>query len=157
MFQTDYQAIRNLITQIKPASYVKNRNYIDGDVTKLSPYISRGVISTKQIFDYVQQQEFDLKQIEHFIQELAWRDYWQQVWIVKKEAINKAIRQPQVDVQNYAIVQAIVEGTTQIDAIDKAIQNLYETGYMHNHLRMYSAAIACNIAKSHWLLPAKWM
>ena len=84
MFQTDYQAIRNLITQIKPASYVKNRNYIDGDVTKLSPYISRGVISTKQIFDYVQQQEFDLKQIEHFIQELAWRDYWQQVWMAKK-------------------------------------------------------------------------
>ena len=157
MFQTDYQAIRNLITQIKPTSYVKNRNYIDGDVTKLSPYISRGVISTKQIFDYVQQKEFDLKQIEHFIQELAWRDYWQQVWMAKKEAINQAIRQPQVDVQNYAIPQAILEGTTQIDAIDKAIQRLYETGYMHNHLRMYSAAIACNMAKSHWLLPAKWM
>jgi len=157
MFQTDYTSILNLIDQIKPVSYVKNRNYIDGDVTRLSPYISRGVISTKQIFEAVQQRGCDLKKIEHFIQELAWRDYWQQVWIAKKDAINQAIRQPQVDVQNYEISRSLMDGETEIEAIDNAIQTLYETGYMHNHLRMYSAAIACNIAKSDWLLPAKWM
>ena len=28
---------------------------------------------------------------------------------------------------------------------------------MHNHLRMYVASIACNIAQSHWMVPAKWM
>ena len=31
------------------------------------------------------------------------------------------------------------------------------TGYMHNHMRMYVASICCNIAKSHWLNPSKWM
>ena len=28
---------------------------------------------------------------------------------------------------------------------------------MHNHLRMYTAAICCNIGQYHWLQPAKWM
>ena len=28
---------------------------------------------------------------------------------------------------------------------------------MHNHIRMYSASIVCNMAKAHWLQPSKWM
>lgn len=28
---------------------------------------------------------------------------------------------------------------------------------MHNHMRMYVASVCCNIAKSHWLNPAKWL
>ena len=28
---------------------------------------------------------------------------------------------------------------------------------MHNHLRMYTASICCNIGQYHWLRPAKWM
>ena len=28
---------------------------------------------------------------------------------------------------------------------------------MHNHLRMYTAGICCNIGQYHWLQPAKWM
>ena len=28
---------------------------------------------------------------------------------------------------------------------------------MHNHLRMYTAGICCNIGQYHWLRPAKWM
>jgi len=28
---------------------------------------------------------------------------------------------------------------------------------MHNHMRMYVASICCNIAKSHWLEPSRWL
>ena len=44
---TDLTFIYDKIEAIEPVSYSKNRNYIDGAVSKLSPYISRGVISTK--------------------------------------------------------------------------------------------------------------
>ncbi|MDZ7613374.1 MAG: FAD-binding domain-containing protein [Flavobacteriaceae bacterium] len=44
-----------------------------------------------------------------------------------------------------------------IEAIDNGINNLKKTGYMHNHIRMYVASIACNVGKSHWYMPAKWM
>ena len=41
--------------------------------------------------------------------------------------------------------------------MDKAIEELYHTGYMHNHMRMYVASISCNVANSYWLNPAKWL
>ena len=50
---TNYDRILNKILELKPKQYSKNRNYIDGSVSRLSPYISRGVISTKQIFTYL--------------------------------------------------------------------------------------------------------
>ena len=38
---------------VKKYSYT--RNFVDGDISLLSPYISRGVITTKQIFNRLKQ------------------------------------------------------------------------------------------------------
>jgi deoxyribodipyrimidine photo-lyase len=73
--QTNYNEILKQLDQIKPLEYARNRNFIDGSVTRLSPYISRGVISTKQVLNHVLKKGFSPKKIEKFIQELAWRDY----------------------------------------------------------------------------------
>ena len=71
LFPTDLESIQKRLENIKPAAYCRNRNFIDGDVTRLSPYISRGVLSTRQIYQMLQDQGRDLKKIEKFIQELA--------------------------------------------------------------------------------------
>ena len=154
---TSLEHILSKIDAIDPILYGKNRNYIDGSVSKLSPYISRGVISTKQVMESVLSRGFKASKIEKFIQELAWRDYWQQVWLNKGNLINKDFKNEQKDVNNYSISRSIVEGSTSIRAIDEAIHNFYKSGYIHNHLRMYIASISCNIAKSHWKKPAQWM
>jgi len=153
--QTNYNEILKQLDQIKPLEYARNRNFIDGSVTRLSPYISRGVISTKQVLDHVLKKRFSAKKIEKFIQELAWRDYWQLIWLEKD--INFDIKNPQRDVYQEGISKCIVDAKTNIETIDKSIEDLYTTGYMHNHLRMYVASISTNIAKSHWKQPAKWM
>jgi len=157
MFSTDYQNILDQIDQIDPVAYGKTRNFIDGAVTKLSPYISRGVISTKQVFQSILDRGFHPNKVEKLIQELAWRDYWQQVWIDKKEEINQDLRREQPNVHNHEMPEALVKATTGVNAIDLAIEDFYETGYLHNHIRMYIACIACNIGGSHWREPAKWM
>ena len=157
MFSTSYQDILKQINAIDPIEYGKTRNYIDGAVTKLSPFISRGVISTKQVAETVLSKGFKPYAIDSFLKELAWRDYFQQVWIALGDDINNDIKQPQPNVDNTFIAYAIVETATSIEAIDKGISELYATGYMHNHLRMYVASITCNVAKSHWKLPAQWM
>lgn len=95
--------------------------------------------------------------IEKFVQELAWRDYWQQVWRAKGELIYTDLKNAQSEVTNFEIPTAILKAQTGIVAIDNAIEELYETGYMHNHMRMYVASICCNIAHCHWLSPAKWL
>ena len=77
IFVTEYEKIVQRINQADPVKYGVSRNYTDGTVTCLSPYISRGVISTRQVLDAVLAIGYEPHKIEKFIQELAWRDYWQ--------------------------------------------------------------------------------
>jgi deoxyribodipyrimidine photo-lyase len=91
------------------------------------------------------------------LQELAWREYYQRVWQVKKEELFADLKQPQPDFLHHQIPAAIVDASTGIKVIDDQINSFYSTGYLHNHIRMYVAAMVCNNAKSHWLTPAKWM
>ncbi len=67
------------------------------------------------------------------------------------------IRFDQADVLTHAMPRAFIDATTGIEAIDLSIEALYETGYMHNHLRMYIAGIACNMSGAHWWTPSQWM
>lgn len=156
-FVTDYNLILEKVQQVNPVQYAKTRNYIDGAVTYLSPYISRGVISVKQVLQSVLRKGYKPFEIEKFLQELAWREYYQRVWQAKSELIWQDLKHPQQDVQHQQMIAAIENAETGIISIDKQIENLYTTGYMHNHTRMYVASIACNIAKAHWLQPSKWM
>jgi deoxyribodipyrimidine photo-lyase len=154
-FKTDFASITAQIEAIDPIAYGESRNYIDGAITYLSPYISRGVISTKQVLESVMRRGYKLYQIESFVKELCWRDYFQRVG--QEKNLMLPIKQAQVDVAHTQIPLSILQAKTGIQGIDQAIKQLYETGYMHNHARMYTASVVCNIAKSDWLMPARWM
>jgi deoxyribodipyrimidine photo-lyase len=157
MFSTLYPEILEQVNAINPTKYASTRNYVNGAITKLSPYISRGVISTSFIYKKLIERGFVMHQIQKFVQELAWRDYYQQVWITKSNAIDLDLKQNQYPITTPNIPTSILKATTGITAIDTAIKELYHTGYMHNHLRMYIAGITCNVAQAHWYNPSKWM
>lgn len=154
-FPTAFDEILSLPDAVDPVMYGRTRNYLNGAVTRLSPYISRGVISTRFVLDKMLAKGFRSREIEIFIKELCWRDYFQQVARVKNP--DQAIKQEQTGVSHYAVPSAVLNADTGIDGIDAAIRELYETGYMHNHARMYTAFLTCNLAQSHWLQPARWM
>ncbi len=154
-FETDYIKILEKIDLINPIKYAQTRNYIDGAVTYLSPYISRGVISTQQVLNSVLQKGYTLKEIESFVKELCWRDYFQRVAQIKN--VSSDIKNPQSNITNNGISSDILNASTGIEGIDTAIRQLYQIGYMHNHCRMYTASLICNVAHSHWLHPAQWM
>ena len=156
-FAIDYNLILEKVQHINPVPYAKTRNFINGAVTYLSPYISRGLISTKQVQEAVLKKGYKPYQMQKFLQELAWRDYYQQVWQAKNDLIWQDLKQPQTDTLHHQMVTAIENAATGITTIDEQVKKLYATGYMHNHTRMYVASIACNIAKAHWLQPSKWL
>ncbi len=156
-FPTNYASILERIEAIDPSKYAKTRNFINGAVTYLSPYISRGVISTKQVYESLKAKGYPFYQMEKMVSELAWRDYFQRVWQAKGALLFEDLRQAQPDVRTNLLPLALPQANTGIDAIDKGIEALMEKGYMHNHLRMYTAAIACNIAGAHWKAPASWL
>lgn len=156
-FPTDWNSIQDRIEAIDPIKYAATRNFENGALTLLGPYISRGVISTKSIFEHIKSLDLEWRPTEKLVQELAWRDYWQQVWVVKQSQIESDLNFEQKEVLHSGVPVSIFEAKTGIEAIDAAIESFYKTGYLHNHMRMYIAAICCNIGKYHWSAPAKWM
>ena len=156
MFETELSKILEQAEQADPVRYARSRNFLGGAVSRLSPYISRGVISTRYLMERTLERGCKYHQIEKFLMELAWRDYFQNVWRVKQEMIDSDLRRPQPDVANRSMPRAVLDAATGIEAVDDAIRGLYATGYVHNHARMYIAAVTCNIARSHWRLPARW-
>jgi len=145
------------IDQIDPIQYGKTRNFKNGAITYLSPFISRGVISTKFVAKKILAKGYKFYEVEKFLQELAWRDYWQQTWIAKGDAINQDLKHPQSNVEHHQLPVAIKNAQTGVDVVDQEIEHLYNIGYIHNHMRMYVAGITCNMAYAHWKTPAKWM
>ncbi len=156
-FPTKYSDILERVMAIDPGKYAKSRNFINGSVTYLSPYLSRGVISTRQVYESLKGRGYSLYQMEKMVSELAWRDFFQRVWQSKGNLLFEDLRQPQPDVITRKLPTALPEAATGIDAVDKAIVHLYETGYMHNHVRMYLSSIACNMAGAYWKQPAEWL
>ena len=140
--------LKTYIAQFDVKTYAKTRNHLSGNVSRLSPYITRGVISLPEIRDIVLDKH-SYRTAEKFIQELAWREYWQQVWYAKQEAIFTDLRFVRDDWAHFDLVAAIIAGKTSIVSLDKAVHELYQTGYMHNHARMWTAMLACNVGKAH--------
>lgn len=154
-FPVDFTSIQERIASIEPTSYSHTRNFIDGAVTYLSPYLSRGLISTRQIAESFRLRGFNFSQTETLLKELCWRDYFQRVG--QHCDLNEDLRSKQCPVTNYEIPLSIVHHNSGIKAVDEAIEKFYQSGYLHNHHRMYIASFACNLALSHWKNPAQWM
>ena len=51
----------------------------------------------------------------------------------------------------------IREGRTGLSVIDKTVHTLYETGYLHNHARMWLASYVVHLRKIHWRVGADWL
>ncbi len=156
-FPTEYEKALERVNAIDPIKYAKTRNFINGQITYLSPYISRGVISTKQVMEKIIEKQYPYPAIEKIIQELAWREFFQRVWQSKGLQIWDDLKQDQQEVVHHQMITSIQKANTGIESIDFAINGLYEKGYMHNHSRMYLASITCNIGKAHWIESSRWM
>lgn len=155
-FPTTYSDVLERVDAIRPKTYDQTRNYVKGAVSYLSPYFSRGVITLAQVKKQLYEKH-PTRDCYRYIFELAWREYFQQVWWQEGDRIFENLRSSADTTTREGIPLAIAAASTQIEGIDAGIRCLYETGYQHNHLRMYVAALCTNIARVHWLEPARWM
>ncbi len=155
-FLCSHEDIQQRISQIDPRAYDKTRNYLDGDVTWLSPFTTHGIISTKTISDIVLA-EHRAKSCYRLLFELGWREYFHRTWQLEGDAIFTDMRQAQSGVRSDQLPRSLVEASTGIDTIDHCIDVLKNDGVMHNHARMWFAAISCNMAGTYWKEPARWL
>lgn len=148
------------LERIQPERYGSTRNFLDGAVTRLSMYIRHGVLSLAEVRRAALAMTRDPQRIAKFIQELAWRDYWQRVW----RRIGDGIWQDQEPyktgwrAQEYTgqLPADFEEGRTGLACIDSFARELAETGYLHNHARMRAAAYVVRWRRLRWQAGARW-
>ncbi|MCX6631710.1 MAG: hypothetical protein NTW28_29215, partial [Candidatus Solibacter sp.] len=73
------EAAGELLTSFPAARYAASRNFLSGSVSRLSPYLRHGVLTLREVLDHVLRC-FAGQRFDKFVQELAWRDYWQRVY-----------------------------------------------------------------------------
>lgn len=152
-----------LLEKIDPIAYGRSRNYLGGAVSYLSPYIRHGILSLNEVRNFALElgpKDGDIKPIEKFIQELAWRDFWQRVyrqnpsWIWNDVEDYKTGFAP----EDYSDTLPEDVSTAQTDcaAINYFITTLQTTGYLHNHARMYLAAYIVHWRRVKWQAGARF-
>lgn len=157
MIETNYQNIIAKIAEIDPINYGKNRNFLWGNVSRLSPYVSRGVISTKMIAHSLIERGFKPFQIERLLQQLTWRDYFQRTAQRFPDLSVKNVKNDPSHFKSSGIPSSLIHANTGIDALDEGVEQLFETGWIHNHMRMYLSMLHTNVARCDWRSGARWM
>jgi deoxyribodipyrimidine photo-lyase len=154
------QAALAVLERIEPAEYAATRNHIAGKVTRLSPYIRYGVLSLAEVRDRTLRRIRRRAEGEKFINELAWRDYWQRVYRKFGDGIwhDREPYKTGFTAAQYArtLPHDIDEGTTGLACIDAFSADLRQTGYLHNHVRMWLASYIVHWRRVQWQAGARW-
>ncbi|MEL7537076.1 MAG: FAD-binding domain-containing protein [Pseudomonadota bacterium] len=116
-----------------------------GAVSTLSPYVRTRLITEAEIVAAVLEQHTS-RGAEKFIQEVCWRTYWKG-WLEQRPAIwrryTREVRRLTANpaAEHEAPLAAVRNAATGIDCFDAWTRELIETGYLHNHARMWYASI----------------
>ncbi len=145
------------------SEYSKLRNFDFGsenrsNVSCLSPYITHGIISEKEIIKK-SLDKFSFAKNEKFIQEVLWRTYWKGWLELRPNVWNdylielKKIKEELKDNKEYLNA---IEGKTNIECFNVWVNELKENNYLHNHTRMWFASIWIFTLELPWQLGAEF-
>lgn len=160
VFEPTLASARARAENINPSRYARTRNALNGDVTGLSPYLTHGIVSLDWVARTVAATH-PLGYADKLVFELGWRAFFHHVWAsaAEPDAILADMRAAYLWGGTYAptLPADIAEGRTGVRAIDAAVRQLYATGYLHNHARMWIASYCVHVRKVHWRAGADWL
>jgi deoxyribodipyrimidine photo-lyase len=148
-------------------AYAAHRNEDRGpqdrsNVSALSAHIRRRIIREDELVRAAIDAH-GLEAAETFIQEVCWRTYWKgwlemrpTVWADYRAGLADDLDALERDNALAARYAAAIEGRTGLDCFDAWAHELKETGYLHNHARMWAASIWIYTLDLPWRLGADW-
>lgn len=143
------------LASIDPIKYGQTRNFLDGEVTHLSPYLRHGCLSLSEAISAAK--DHSLTGNEKLLFEFAWRDYWRQIWYVIGNKIYTDIEAPKVNLKRKTLPKDLIEAQTGLKCIDSFVEDLRSSGYIHNHARMWLASYVIYWLGVDWRQAARWM
>ena len=141
--------------------YASGRNTDNGPnghahVSLLSPYLRHRLITEREVVQSVLTRH-SIAAAEKYVQEVLWRTYWKG-WLEMRPSIWSRFvaerDQMQDSFPNARAITAAENGMTGIDGFDDWAKELVETGYLHNHARMWFASIWIFTLRLPWALGA---
>lgn len=145
--------------------YAARRNYDLGPgrhagVSTLSPYLRCRLITEAEVLQAVLARH-SARTAEKFVQEVFWRTYWKGwlelrpgVWAQYQQDLRQQVDELQTQSGLRTRWEAACTGQTGFACFDFWARELVETGYLHNHARMWFASIWIFTLELPWQLGA---
>jgi deoxyribodipyrimidine photo-lyase len=143
-------------------TYKRGRDFPALDATsRLSPHLHFGEISPHQAWHRIGHATMSNRSDgpAHFLREIAWREF----------SYHLLYHFPQLPVQNFnrkfdgfqwledeSSLQAWQRGQTGFPIVDAGLRELWQTGYMHNRVRMIVASFLIKNMLLHWREGQAW-
>ncbi|WP_024850626.1 cryptochrome/photolyase family protein [Hydrogenovibrio kuenenii] len=153
----------------KISEYNELRDYPAHDATsRLSPYLHFGHLPARQLYFETQSFLLELPNkrevSQAWLRQLIWKEFARHLlfWFPHTQTQpfqSKYIQMPwnnEADEESVIAIKAWQQGLTGIPIIDAGMRELWETGTMHNRVRMLVASFLTKNLNLHWLIGQKW-
>ena len=144
--------------------YKDGRNFpAKRNVSRLSAYLHWGEISPNAVW-YAAKDRMDAGigqdlDCDHFLSELGWREFSHSLLYHFPELPRKNL-QPRFDSFNWrddpALLKSWQKGLTGYPVVDAGMRELWQTGYMHNRVRMIVGSFLVKNLRLHWHHGEAW-
>ena len=143
--------------------YHEERNRLASRGTShLSPHLRFGEISPRQIVAAVEKAttKSNAENADSFLSEIAWREFdyhnlYYHPDVAEKNLHDKYDAMPWRTPKN-AELDAWKKGQTGFPVVDAGMRELWQTGYMHNRVRMITASFLIKDMLYDWRIGEKW-
>ncbi|PPR48031.1 MAG: Deoxyribodipyrimidine photo-lyase [Alphaproteobacteria bacterium MarineAlpha5_Bin9] len=146
------EIIKSLLkNKIKKYNYYRDLPGIEG-TSKLSPYLKHGQVSIEILWDKCQ--EAKEGGFRKFINELGWREFSYNLINSFPEMLKGNLRKEFDNFpweKNKKFFDLWKMGMTGYPIVDAGMRELYETGWMHNRIRMVVASFLVKHLRVHWM------
>jgi deoxyribodipyrimidine photo-lyase len=143
--------------------YKEGRNFPSREnVSQLSPHMHFGEVSPNQVWYGAQLKEGEKgidKDLKHFLSELGWREFSYSL-LYHFPTLPKENLQKKFDnfpwIENSEYFEKWKKGQTGYPIVDAGMRELWQTGYMHNRVRMIVGSFLVKNLLLHWHEGEKW-
>ncbi len=146
--------------------YAENRDRPDlPSTSRLSPYLATGDISPRQIWHAARQAMLDgssgasERDLDKFLAELGWREFSYHL-LFHFPDLPRANFQPKFDAFPWQTdadaLRTWQRGLTGYPLVDAGMRELWQTGYMHNRVRMIAASFLIKHLMQDWRAGEAW-
>jgi deoxyribodipyrimidine photo-lyase len=143
-------------------TYGRDRSQLDGHVSRLSPYLRHGVLTLSEVRDaaLAHAPKTAPSRVWKYVNELSWRDYFTRVYAQIGELVWQDLQPYQTGLPASAYARELPADLNAADTgaacIDAWSRELQETGYLHNHVRMWLASYLIHHRRVWWQAGAEW-